>query len=139
MYKRLMELLQKLPQDTQDRISALATEYAKDFCERYSVTLPAHQEAVRLHSLSKRVHSVFLNHPTIKHVDPKDIHCIDDIETHYGKILWNMLDENLNYIGDKKEDTPKEIDWFGKIVDALKKCPITRVLLRRKCLDNPKE
>lgn len=139
MYKRLMELLQKLPQDTQDRISALATEYAKDFCERYSVTLPAHQEAVRLHSLCKRLHSVFLNQSIFKPVDPNDIHCIKDIENHYYNIVWNMLDENLNYIGDKKEDTPKEIDWFGKIVDVLKKCPITRVLLRRGCPGNPKE
>lgn len=139
MYKRLMELLQKLPQDTQDRISALATEYAKDFCERYSVTLPAHQEAVRLNSLCKRLHSVFLNQSIFKPVDPNDIHCIKDIENHYSKIVWNMLDENLNYIGDKKEDTPKEIDWFGKIVDAVKKCPITRVLLRRGCPGNSKE
>lgn len=131
MYKSLMELLQKLPKDTQDRISALATEYAKGFCERYSVTLPEHQEAVRLYNLSKRVKSVFLNQSTIKPVDPNDINCIEDIETHYYKIVCDMLDENLNYIGDKKENTPKEIDWFGKIIDALKKCPIIRGFIGR--------
>lgn len=120
MEKKLAELMQKIPKECQDRISALATEYAKDFCERYLVTLPVHQEAVRLHNLSKRVHSVFLNNPNVKNVDESDIRAIEKIVEHYYNILYDMLDENLNYIGDKKDGMPKKIGWFKKLVDAVK-------------------
>ena len=61
MYNRLLELLHKLPQATQDKVTELAKADADRFCKKYELTLPDHIDTAYRYYLSKRVRFAWFN------------------------------------------------------------------------------
>ncbi len=63
---RLFELLHKLPQPSQDKITALAQEDADCFCTKYELTLTDHKDTAYRYYLStlvKEMYRVNNEHP----------------------------------------------------------------------------
>ena len=95
MYNRLLELLHKLPQPSQDKITALAQEDADSFCDRYDLTLSDHKDTAYRYYLSKHVRFAWFNQVAFEHADPVDIVDLDKIRDGYHERLERMLNHNI--------------------------------------------
>lgn len=95
MYNRLLELLHKLPQPTQDKITALAQEDADRFCTKYDLTLPDNKDTAYRYYLSKRVRFAWFNQVAFEHADPIDIVDLGKIRDGYHERLTWVLNHNI--------------------------------------------
>ncbi len=91
MYNRLLELLHKLPQPSQNKLTTLAQEDADCFCDRYDLTLSDHKDIVYRYYLSKHVRFAWFNQVVFEHADPVDIVDLGKIRDGYHERLDWLL------------------------------------------------
>ena len=95
MYNRLLELLHKLPQATQDKVTELAKADADRFCKKYDLTLPDHTDTAYRYYLSKRVRFAWFNVVSFEHADPIDIVDLGKIQDGYHERLGWLLNDDI--------------------------------------------
>lgn len=95
MYNRLLELLHKLPQATQDKVTELAKADADRFCKKYDLTLPDHTDTAYRFYLSKRVRFAWFNRVSFEHADPIDIVDLGKIQDGYHERLERLLNDDI--------------------------------------------
>ena len=95
MYKSLMELLQKLPKDTQDRIVELAKESRDAYCERYKLTGDDDRETVYRYYLSQRMYFAWFNHVNFDKADPLDLVDLGQVQEYYVQRMNTLTDDKI--------------------------------------------
>lgn len=95
MNKRLFELLHKLPQPMQDKITSLAKKDSDHFCERYGLALPEQKDTAYRYYLSKRVRFAWFSSMNFEHADPVDIVDIGKIRDDYHERLGWLLNDDI--------------------------------------------
>lgn len=109
MYDRLLELLHKLPQDAQDKVTELAKADADCFCKKYKDTISDGTELTALHYyLSKRVRFAWFNGVSFEHADPIDIVDLGKIYEYYKERLEWLLDYDIQSKAPFKSELLKE-------------------------------
>lgn len=95
MYNRLLELLHKLPQATQEKVTELSKADANRFCKKYELTLPDHTDTTYRYYLSKQVRFALFNGVLFEHADPIDIVDLDKIKDGYNERLERLLNDDI--------------------------------------------
>ena len=109
MYNRLLELLHKLPQATQEKVTELAKADAGRFCKKYEHTISDGTELTALHYyLSKRVRFAWFNEVSFEHADPIDIVDLGKIQDYYKERLEWLLNYDIQSKAPSKSELLKE-------------------------------
>lgn len=109
MNNRLMELLHKLPQATQDKVTELAKADADRFCEKYKDTISDGTELTALnYYLSKRVHFAWFHGVSFEHADPIDIVDLGKLLEDYKERLEWLLNNDIQSKAPSKSALLKE-------------------------------
>ena len=108
MYNRLLELLHKLPQATQDKVTELAKADADRFCKKYELTLPDHTDTAYRFYLSKRVRFAWFNQVDFEHTDPVDIMDLAKIWVDYHERVGWMLNDDIQSKAPQRSTLLKE-------------------------------
>ena len=108
MYNRLLELLHKLPQATQEKVKELAKADADRFCKKYELTLPDHTDTAHRYYLSKRVRFAWFNGVSFEHADPIDIVDLGKIQDGYHERLERLLNDDIQSKAPYRSELLKE-------------------------------
>lgn len=108
MYNRLLELLHKLPQAAQEKVTELAKADADHFCKKYELTLPGHMDTAYCYYLSKRVRFAWFNGVSFEHADPIDIVDLGKIQDGYHERLERLLNDDIQSKAPYRSELLKE-------------------------------
>lgn len=133
----MIELLQKLPKDAQDKITLLAQDDSDRLCKRYDFTLSDQKNTVYHYYMSKRIRLAWFNQVMFEKADPIDIIDLGRMFGYYQHLMDELLKpENLSdRKSSKRDEERKQKEAIQEMFDAIKESPVTRPLLHRQFPD----